>query len=111
MNMQSTSLQAYKEVVNPELTTRQLAVYRVILNRGPICIEDVSKIMTYEEHREVYPNHVSGRFSELERSGMIVDTLQRKRTGSTSHILWRITTDRERKEILRKQGQGQIDLF
>ena len=111
MTIQSTSLQAYKEVVKPELTARQLAVYRVILTRGPICIEDVARIMTYEEHREVYPNHVSGRFRELERSGMILDTLQRKRTGSTSHILWRVTADRERKEILREQGQGQIDLF
>ena len=111
MTMQPTSLQAYKDVVKPELTARQLAVYRVILNRGPICIKDVAKIMTYEERREVYPNDVSGRFSQLVLKGMILDTLQRKRTGRTSHILWRVTSDRERREILIKQGQGQIDLF
>ena len=99
--IQPTSLEAYC-YIKPSLSGRRLDVYRVILEHGPICIEDVAIKMG------VYPNKVSGRFGELHDKSMILNTLKRKITGHTSHILWRTTTEKEQRdgEELKRQGQG-----
>ena len=104
MTMQKTSIEAYHHI-KPTLTGRRLEVFRVIYESGPICIEDAAKQMGTKD------NCISGRFGELERDGWIVNTFQRKVTGSTSHILWRATTDREKREILKNNGRGQQELF
>ena len=101
--IQPTSLEAYN-YIKPNLAGRRLAVYRVILEHGPICIEDVALKMG------VYPNKISGRFGELHNKSMILNTLKRKITGHTSHILWRTTTSKEQRdgEEFKRQGQGTL---
>lgn len=68
--MADSSLQAYFEKVEPNLTELQGEVYQAVRTLGTATNKDVAR------HLDKYPNETSGRMTELREQGLIekVDT-------------------------------------
>ena len=81
--MKHTSLDAWYNIVKPTLRKRQSQVLRYLLKRK-LTIQEVALKMKLPDHI------ISGRFSELERLGLIVDTDKTKKSiySNTKCIIW-----------------------
>lgn len=78
------SLAAYKEI-QPTLTEREKAVYKVLFLYGELTAWEVSIKMG------VTPNQISGRFRPLEDKGFIKNVGKRMINGR-SHDIWKVIT-------------------
>jgi hypothetical protein len=67
MTVSPVSLSNWKQIVFPELSERQNDFYNIVLeyrDRGITCYE-VAEVMTKRYGYPVFPNHISGRMTEL----------------------------------------------
>lgn len=83
MTITSNSLEAYREIVQPTLQTRQREVFEVIKkNPEGITGYEVAQILG------MFPNQISGRFGE----GLIIlNGFKKLNHGRTNHGIWILT--------------------
>jgi len=90
-----TSIEAYETIVaNGLISKRRMEVYQELFHNGPLTANEVVR-----KYQQTNPNikdaSLNGRFSELERLGVIRDTGELKTDQISGHkcILWDVTSN------------------
>jgi len=111
--VRETSVEAYHQIRdNGLLSARRFQVYDELFQNGPLTANEVVR-----KYQQTNPNikdaSLNGRFSELERLGVIRDTGELKIDAISGHhcILWDVTSNlpvKPKKELSRKEQTEDI---